>query len=75
MRALSARRGAIIFAFPPPAVVELGSATGFDLMVQDRGDLGHEGLTQAVNQLLGLAAKDPRLARVQMNGMTDVPQY
>jgi HAE1 family hydrophobic/amphiphilic exporter-1 len=68
-------RGAIIFAFPPPAVVELGTATGFDLMVQDRGDLGHEGLTKSVNELLALAAKDPRLARVRMNGMTDVPQY
>ncbi len=75
MRALSSQRGAIIFAFPPPAVVELGTATGFDLMVQDRGSLGHEGLANAINQLVGLAAKDPRLARVRMNGMTDVPQY
>ncbi len=75
MRALSSRRGAVIFAFPPPAVVELGSATGFDLMVQDRGSLGHEGLSKAIDQLLGLAAKDARLARVRMNGMTDVPQY
>ncbi|HQR45432.1 MAG TPA: efflux RND transporter permease subunit [Thermoanaerobaculia bacterium] len=74
-RALWSERGAIIFAFPPPAVVELGTATGFDLMVQDRGSLGHEGLSKAVDQLLGLAAKDPRLARVRLNGMTDVPQY
>ena len=75
MRALSAQRGAIIFAFPPPAVVELGTATGFDLMVQDRGNLGHEGLSKAIDQLVGLAAKDPRLSRVRLNGMTDVPQY
>jgi HAE1 family hydrophobic/amphiphilic exporter-1 len=75
MRALWAHRGAIIFAFPPPAVTELGMATGFDLMVQDRGNLGHEGLSKAIDQLVGLAAKDPRLARVRMNGMTDVPQY
>ena len=75
MRALYSQRGAVIFAFPPPAVVELGTATGFDLMVQDRGALGHEGLSKAIDQLLGLAAKDPRLARVRLNGMTDVPQY
>ncbi len=75
MRALSSERGAVIFAFPPPPVVELGTATGFDLMVQDRGALGHEGLSKAIDQLLGLAAKDPRLARVRLNGMTDVPQY
>lgn len=75
MMALSAQRGAIVFAFPPPAVVELGTATGFDLMVQDRGDLAHDGLTGAINQLLDQASKDPRLARVRMNGMADVPQY
>jgi HAE1 family hydrophobic/amphiphilic exporter-1 len=75
MMALSGVRGAIIFAFPPPAVVELGTATGFDLMVQDRGDLGHDGLTKAIDELVGLAAKDPRLSRVRLNGMTDVPQY
>ena len=75
MGALWSQRGALIFAFPPPAVVELGTATGFDLMVQDRGALGHEGLSRAIDQLLGLAAKDPALARVRLNGMTDVPQY
>ena len=32
MRAFGGYRGAIVFAFPPPAVTELGVATGFDLM-------------------------------------------
>ena len=73
--ALSAIRGAFILAFPPPAVVELGNATGFDFMLQDRGGLGHEKLTEIEYQLLGMAAKDPRLARVRPNGMADVPQY
>jgi len=75
MRALSGIKGAIIFAFPPPAVTELGTSTGFDMMLQDRGDLGHEKLTQIQNQLLGMAAQDPRLTRVRPNGMADVPQY
>jgi HAE1 family hydrophobic/amphiphilic exporter-1 len=75
MRVFGGYRGAIVFVFPPPAVTELGTATGFDLYVQDRGDLAHEGLTAAVNQLLDLANKDPRLARVRLNGMPDVPQY
>jgi HAE1 family hydrophobic/amphiphilic exporter-1 len=75
MRVFGGYRGAVVFVFPPPAVTELGVATGFDLYVQDRGDLAHEGLTAAVNQLLDLAAKDPRLARVRLNGMPDVPQY
>jgi HAE1 family hydrophobic/amphiphilic exporter-1 len=44
-------------------------------MLVDRGDLGHEGLTAAMFQLLGMAAKDPRLARVRPNGMLDVAHY
>jgi HAE1 family hydrophobic/amphiphilic exporter-1 len=66
---------ALIFAFPPPAVPELGVATGFDFMLQDRGGMGHEKLSEARDQLLQLAAQDPRLARVRMNGMPDQPQY
>jgi HAE1 family hydrophobic/amphiphilic exporter-1 len=75
MRALGGHRAAIIFAFPPPPVTELGTATGFDFMLQDRGGLGHKALSEARDQLLDMASKDPRLARVRQNGMPDVPQY
>ncbi len=66
---------AMVFAFPPPAVVELGNATGFDFQLQDRGGLGHDALMAARNQLLGMAAQDPRLIRVRPNGMEDVAEY
>ncbi|MBZ0089064.1 MAG: efflux RND transporter permease subunit, partial [Thermoanaerobaculia bacterium] len=56
-------------------VPELGVATGFDLMLQDRGGLGHDALMAARNQLLGMAMQDSRLARVRPNGMNDVAQY
>jgi HAE1 family hydrophobic/amphiphilic exporter-1 len=75
MGALSRIKDASIYVVPPPPVTELGMATGFDFMLQDRGGLGHEGLSQARDQLLGLAARDRRLARVRPNGMPDVPQY
>jgi HAE1 family hydrophobic/amphiphilic exporter-1 len=75
MGALSGIRGAVVFAFPPPAVTELGVATGFDLMLQDRGGVGHAKLTEAMVQLLGMAAQDRRLTRVRPNGMADVPMY
>jgi len=75
MRTLGGIRGAIVYTFPPPAVTELGVATGFDLMFQDRGGLGHEKLAEAQNQLLGMAAQDPRLTRVRPNGMADVAMY
>ncbi|HEY9072692.1 MAG TPA: efflux RND transporter permease subunit, partial [Desulfobaccales bacterium] len=68
-------RNARVFAFPPPAVLELGRAGGFDFELQDRGGLGHEALMAARNQLLGLAAKDPRLVRVRPSGLEDVTQY
>jgi len=75
MQAFSQIRNAMVFAFPPPAVIELGNAKGFDFQLQDRGGLGHEKLMAARNQLLGMAAQDPRLIRVRPNGMEDVPEY
>jgi len=75
MRALSRMRNAMVFVFPPPAVVELGMAKGFDFQLLDRGGVGHAALMAARNQLLGMAAKDPRLVRVRPNGMEDVPQF
>jgi len=66
---------AMVFAFPPPAVVELGNATGFDFQLQDRGGRGHGALMAARNQLLGMAAQDSRLVRVRPNGMEDVAEY
>jgi multidrug efflux pump len=63
------------FAFAPPAVLELGNATGFDFELLDRANQGHDALMQARNQLLGLAAKEPRLMQVRPNGLNDEPQY
>ncbi|MBU0960345.1 MAG: efflux RND transporter permease subunit, partial [Proteobacteria bacterium] len=75
MGAFSQIKEAMVFAFPPPPVLELGMATGFDLQLLDRGGLGHEKLMAARNQLLGMAAQDPRLVRVRPNGMNDVAEY
>jgi len=68
-------RDAIIFAFAPPAVLELGTANGFDMYLQDRAGLGHDALIQARNQLLGMAQKDPTMVAVRPNGQEDTPQY
>jgi len=75
MMAFSQIRDAMVFAFPPPAVWELGNARGVDFQLMDRGGIGHAALMNARNQLLGMAAQDPRLAKVRPNGMEDVPQY
>ena len=68
-------KDATIVAFPPPPIFELGNATGFDLVLQDRAGVGHDRLMEARNQLLDLAAKSPVLTAVRPNGLEDEPQY
>ncbi|WBM69779.1 multidrug efflux RND transporter permease subunit AcrB [Buttiauxella sp. WJP83] len=67
---------AIVFAFNLPAIVELGTATGFDFQLIDQANLGHEKLTQARNQLFGEVAKhSDLLVGVRPNGLEDTPQF
>ncbi|KRW72689.1 efflux RND transporter permease subunit [Stutzerimonas nitrititolerans] len=68
-------RDAQVFAFAPPAVMELGNATGFNFYLQDRAGLGHEALMGARNQFLGMAAQSSVLQAVRPNGLNDEPQY
>ncbi|HJV00915.1 MAG TPA: efflux RND transporter permease subunit, partial [Burkholderiaceae bacterium] len=75
MGAFSRIKDAMVFAFAPPAVLELGNASGFDLQLQDQGGVGHDALMAARNQLLGMAAKNPKLVGVRPNGQEDTPQY
>ncbi len=75
MQAFSKIRDGLVFAFSPPAVIELGHANGFDLQLQDRGGLGHDKLMEARNQLLGMAMQDQKLIAVRPNGQDDSPQF
>jgi multidrug efflux pump len=75
MGVFSRIKDAMVFAFPPPAVIELGNAQGFDVQLQDRAGLGHDALMAARNQFLGLAAQNPALMAVRPNGQDDTPQY
>ncbi|KAA0996694.1 efflux RND transporter permease subunit EmhB [Pseudomonas sp. ANT_J12] len=68
-------RDAMVFAFAPPAVLELGNATGFDVFLQDRAGIGHDKLMAARNQFLGMAAQSKVLYQVRPNGLNDEPQY
>ena len=75
-RAFSQIRDGLVFPFNMPAIVELGTATGFDFELIDQGGLGHAALTQARNQLLGMVAKHPDLlVRVRPNGLEDTAQF
>ncbi|WP_340150567.1 efflux RND transporter permease subunit [uncultured Sneathiella sp.] len=68
-------REAMVFAFAPPAILELGVAGGFDMQLVDRSGIGHDALTAARNQLLGMAAQNPNVAGVRPNGLSDTPQF
>ncbi|TDV50261.1 multidrug efflux pump [Pseudomonas graminis] len=62
-------------AIVPPAILEMGNATGFDMYLQDNVGLGHARLMEVRDQFLKLAAQDPVLTRVRPNGLNDEPQY
>ena len=72
--ALSQYRDALVISFIPPAALELGNATGFDLQLVDTGNIGHEKLVAARNQLLGMALQDKRIVGVRPVSLEDAPQ-
>ena len=63
-----------VFALVPPSVQELGQSSGFDIQMQDRGNVGHAALMQYRNQVLGMAAQNPKLQGVRPNSLDDTPQ-
>ncbi len=74
MGAFSQYRDGLIFAITPPAVQELGNATGFDLHLVDQAGIGYKALQQARNMMLGMAMQDPRLVGVRPNALDDAPR-
>jgi multidrug efflux pump len=67
-------KDARVFSFVPPSIQELGQASGFDIQMEDRGNLGHDALMRARDQLLDLAAADPLLIGVRPSALDDTPQ-
>ena len=67
-------RDATIFALSPPAIPSLGTSSGFDLMLEDRGGQGHAALLAARNQLINMARKNPIIGQIRPSGLEDAPQ-
>ncbi len=74
MGVFSQYKDGMIFALIPPAVQELGNATGFDAQLVDTGGIGHAKLLEARNMMLGMAAQNPALAQVRPLSLDDAPQ-
>ncbi|MFP3556209.1 efflux RND transporter permease subunit [Paraburkholderia sp. SIMBA_049] len=68
-------KDAKVIPFNPPAIRELGTASGFDFELTDNAGVGHEALMAARNQLLRLASEDPVLSLVRPNGLNDTSTY
>jgi multidrug efflux pump len=74
MAKFAGRDGLSVFALNPPSIPGLGSSTGFDLRLQDRGGLGPEQFLAARNQLLGAANGNPKIGMAYFAGVADTPQ-
>jgi hydrophobic/amphiphilic exporter-1 (mainly G- bacteria), HAE1 family len=63
------------FIFPPPAIPGVGSAGGFDMMLEDRsGTLTVEELGRNADRFLAAARKRPELTRLNNSFSPAVPQ-
>ena len=69
--AFSQIKDAMVFPFNMPAIIELGTATGFDFELIDQGGLGHTALTQARNQLLGMVKQHPDQLVVSLSDINE----
>jgi hydrophobe/amphiphile efflux-1 (HAE1) family protein len=64
----------LVLAFNPPPIFGLGTAGGFELYLQNRGEGGAQRLAEVAQQFMGRANKDPQLGGVQMLWRAGVPQ-
>ncbi|MEA1012977.1 multidrug efflux RND transporter permease subunit [Sphingosinicella sp. LY1275] len=74
MGAFSQIKSAMVFALNPPAIQELGTASGFTFKLEDVGGNGTAALLAARNQMLGAASQSPLLVGVRPEAQEDAPQ-
>jgi len=66
--------GAVGFAFPPPAIMGVGTSGGVTFILEDRAGKDIAFLSENVNKFLEAARKRPELARVTTTFTPTVPQ-
>src|SRR5256712_10577514 len=64
----------LVLAFGPPPIFGLGTAGGFELYLQNRGEGGARRLAEAMGQFMQRTAKDPKFAFVQTLWRPATPQ-
>ncbi|SDO16346.1 efflux RND transporter permease subunit [Vreelandella arcis] len=62
------------FAFMPPPILGLGNGSGYQMFIEDRGNLGYGALQGAVNQFQGAIAQTPGMGFPISSYQSNVPQ-
>ena len=65
---------ALVLAFNPPPIFGLGTAGGFELYIQNKGEGGSKRLAEVSQQFMGAASKSKLLAGVQTLWRANTPQ-
>jgi len=74
LQRMSAIQEGLVVVVSPPPVRGIGNASGFRMMIEDRGGRGPQALQAAVNAMMGRAAQTPGLAQVFSLFETSTPQ-
>jgi len=67
-------REGLVLAFNPPPIWGLGTAGGFELYIQNRGEGGAARLNEVAQQFLAKANQDPQLMNVATLWRANTPQ-
>src|SRR5580692_5043326 len=73
-RALSQVNSGIAFAFPPPAILGVGTSGGFTFILEDRSGSGTDFLAKNTQAFMEAARKRPELTGVMTTSLFGVPQ-
>jgi HAE1 family hydrophobic/amphiphilic exporter-1/multidrug efflux pump len=65
---------ALILAFVPPPIFGLGTAGGYELHLQNRGEGGSKRMNEVAQQFIGALASDKQMAYAQTFWRANVPQ-
>ncbi|MBT74145.1 MAG: multidrug efflux RND transporter permease subunit, partial [Alcanivorax sp.] len=71
---ISALKEGLAFSFMPPPILGLGNGSGYQLFIEDRGNLGYGALQDAVNNFQGAVAQTPGMGFPISSYQANVPQ-
>lgn len=71
---ISGLKEGFAFSFMPPPILGLGNGSGYQLFIEDRGNLGYGALQNAVNQFQGAISQTPGMGYPISSYQANVPQ-